>query len=429
MNTSELILVADDDPDLRSMVSQHLARAGFAVVTGRDGQEAVERFRSERPAVSVLDVVMPGLDGLAALRQIRALDGEAEVIVLTGDTSAEAATLALRLGAFDYMEKPLEDIDSLSIMIERALEQRRLRMDNARLAAALETRETRLLRVGRLLNSLTSDLSLDMVLDRLAEESAGLLGVKRAFFSLDDAGDGAHPEGRVTAEDSARVILSLPLAAPDQQRFGSLNFLDDPLRQFDPSECALAQILADQASVALNRHSLECRLGELAWTDPLTQLLGRKAFYELAARELGRAQRHNRLVSLVVWDVEGLRTINQGFGRGAGDAVLQSIGAMTARVFRHTDITARYGEDDFAALLPECDFYAASEACTRLRAALDRLNFEAHHRAFQVKVNAAVIEWRPDEPCDLHHLLRLAESVRNHSKGTGGGQPTVANVD
>ena len=104
----ELILVADDDDDVRELVVFRLDRAGYRVVTAADGQEAVEVALERSPDVCVIDVMMPKLDGYQVTERLRASPGFAEVpiVLLTASVEDAAVSRGFEVGASDYIKKP-----------------------------------------------------------------------------------------------------------------------------------------------------------------------------------------------------------------------------------------------------------------------------------------------------------------------------------
>jgi len=99
------ILVIDDEQGIRNLLDTLLRRKGYDVILSANGQKGLELFRRERPDVIVLDLKMPGMDGLTVLQQIRSLDPKKPVIVLTGTGTAEAEQKVRALGATEYVEK------------------------------------------------------------------------------------------------------------------------------------------------------------------------------------------------------------------------------------------------------------------------------------------------------------------------------------
>jgi len=102
-----LVLVADDDPLIRELVSRILEDAGYRVVMAEDGAQALEVIRAHRPAVAIIDVMMPQLDGIETIRHLRAEPATAElpILLVTAKASPEALRRGRELGA-DYLRKP-----------------------------------------------------------------------------------------------------------------------------------------------------------------------------------------------------------------------------------------------------------------------------------------------------------------------------------
>jgi DNA-binding response OmpR family regulator len=120
-----LILVADDDEDILMLLSFHLERAGFQVVRARTGPDALELAIERRPALAVLDVMMPGLDGFAVTRGLRGdvRTSSMPVILLTARAQATDVAQGLAAGADEYVKKPFDARD-LKERVERLLRPR-----------------------------------------------------------------------------------------------------------------------------------------------------------------------------------------------------------------------------------------------------------------------------------------------------------------
>ena len=119
------VLVVDDDDDARAALAKILAADGFHAVTAADGEAALDRVVSEQPAVVLLDRIMPGLDGIETLRRLKAIAPEVPAIIVTGYGDTSSAVQAMKLGAYDYLTKPLQ-IDQILIAVRRAAERREL---------------------------------------------------------------------------------------------------------------------------------------------------------------------------------------------------------------------------------------------------------------------------------------------------------------
>lgn len=104
---SAKILVVDDESDLCEVISYYLNKRGYSVVTANNTQEGLAKLLLEKPSLILLDIRMPGMDGIECLRRIRKLDEEVLVIMVTCVTDLDTAKKALELGAIDYITKPL----------------------------------------------------------------------------------------------------------------------------------------------------------------------------------------------------------------------------------------------------------------------------------------------------------------------------------
>ncbi|MBF8288830.1 MAG: Sigma-54-dependent Fis family transcriptional regulator [Candidatus Rokubacteria bacterium] len=119
------ILVVDDEPNIRAVLSECLAAAGFETSQASDGDEAVAAVQAERPAVILLDVLMPRMGGMDALPELKRIAPDVPVIMCTAYMDVPTAVRAMQLGAYDYLTKPF-DPKLLILTVQRALERQAL---------------------------------------------------------------------------------------------------------------------------------------------------------------------------------------------------------------------------------------------------------------------------------------------------------------
>jgi DNA-binding NtrC family response regulator len=138
-NTGGLVLVVDDDPTLRMLVSRGLARDGRVVEAVADGEECLAILARSLPETVILDLAMPGIGGMETLKRLRAHHPYLPVIVLTADREVSTAVEATRLGAFDYLVKPIDRTELLTT-VKNALERYSMRVRLAQLEREVEGR-------------------------------------------------------------------------------------------------------------------------------------------------------------------------------------------------------------------------------------------------------------------------------------------------
>ena len=129
------VLVVDDEAGLRSVLASALRGAGWRVDAVVSGEDCLERTARRTYDVILLDVRLPGLDGLAALEALREQGVESHVIVMSGHGNVESAVRAIKMGAFDFIEKPFP-LDKAVLVTRNALRQRRLEAGESRVARA-----------------------------------------------------------------------------------------------------------------------------------------------------------------------------------------------------------------------------------------------------------------------------------------------------
>jgi len=127
------VLVVDDERDIRDGSERILSRMGFQVHKASRGKEGLEIFGKERISIVLLDLKMPGMDGMEVLKQLRSLDETIHVIVITGFATVETAIEAMKRGAYDFIPKPFEP-DQLRIVVNRAAEKIRLTREAEKMA-------------------------------------------------------------------------------------------------------------------------------------------------------------------------------------------------------------------------------------------------------------------------------------------------------
>jgi two-component system, NtrC family, response regulator PilR len=125
----EKILVVDDEQSLREVLSIMLKRAGYAVTSATDGEEAVELLQKEIYDLVITDLRMPKIDGMEVLKAVKSASPETVVLIITAFASADSAVEAMKQGAYDYLTKPFQ-VDEVQLIIRNALEKRRLTTEN-----------------------------------------------------------------------------------------------------------------------------------------------------------------------------------------------------------------------------------------------------------------------------------------------------------
>ncbi|HCK07221.1 MAG TPA: DNA-binding response regulator, partial [Rhodobacter sp.] len=130
------IMIVDDEMDMRQSVSQWLALSGYDTETYASAEEALSHLSPDYAGIVVTDIRMPTMDGMTFLKKITAMDSTLPVILVTGHGDVPIAVEAMRLGAFDFLEKPF-DPDRMTEIAKRAAQNRRIALDSRALRREL----------------------------------------------------------------------------------------------------------------------------------------------------------------------------------------------------------------------------------------------------------------------------------------------------
>jgi len=142
------VAIVDDEADMRASISQWLALSGFDTETYASAEEALKVLGPEWPGVVVSDIKMPGMDGMAFLKRLMGMDSGLPVILITGHGDVPMAVEAMRVGAYDFLEKPFNP-DRMTELAKRATTARRLTLDNRALRKELSDGSVLMKKTGR----------------------------------------------------------------------------------------------------------------------------------------------------------------------------------------------------------------------------------------------------------------------------------------
>ncbi len=213
--------------------------------------------------------------------------------------------------------------------------------------------------------------------------------------------------------DTTQSLLAVPMQSGDNV-IGMLSVQSYQPNAYTEDDLALLELLGAHAAGALENARLFEITQQLAHQDGLTNLLNRRRFMELARKEFERTRRYNHPLSVVMFDVDHFKAVNDTYGHAVGDDVLRAVAQECAQQLRQTDLLARYGGEEFVALLPDTEVTAAREVARRLRERVETLLIPP-----QVRVTVSLGVATYQSQASVEALLENADQALYHAKRGG----------
>ncbi len=219
-----------------------------------------------------------------------------------------------------------------------------------------------------------------------------------------------------------------PLTGKSEQMYQNITII--PLTGMDKSVTHACILIYDVTDIATSKIELEKanqELARLSRTDRLTGLNNRGHWEERLSQEFRRFKRSQTLSSLVMFDIDHFKQVNDTFGHQAGDEVIKQVASTLLSLQRETDISGRYGGEEFGIILPETNAEQATVMSERLRTSLEETSVEYEGQSINFTVSLGICETTSDMT-EYSQWLERADQALYHSKRNGRNQTSVHSV-
>ncbi|HLG19713.1 MAG TPA: diguanylate cyclase [Bdellovibrionota bacterium] len=457
------VLVADDEESLRGIVTEVLTDGGYAVDSAINGKQALEMVKGEKQYhVVITDIRMPEMTGIELLEKIKEHDPTIQVVIMTSHGSLDTAIKAIRLGAYDYLTKPFEDLDVITTVINRTVEKLRLEREVKRLVDELKRRNEDVEALYDCTAQLATTLDGEEILSKATSFFTRLGRSPKAIYFLYDAekevlaGSKAFgwKEGKIedltfelkgaksvanyfkTIDDDTELkkrmaltpvperLLLLPLHS-DEKIVGV--FAVTKNEAWGADDRALLTQFAGNVSTQVGKAKLHDRVTALAVHDGLTGLFNHRYFQNSLQQELERAKRFKKKFCLILFDVDHFKKYNDINGHPMGDRLLKGVAQLMMEAIRKIDVAARYGGEEFVIITAETDHKGTMILADRLRETI--ANHPFHNREKQpdkiVSVSMGVAEY-PTHGETKELLIEAADKALYRAKKEGRNRVFLA---
>lgn len=438
-NRGETILVVDDMHENSTLLARILTSSGYQVLVANNGGDAIRWAQTSLPALILLDISMPEMDGFETCRRLKQdqLTCDIPVIFISAFGDIDNKVKAFQEGGVDYITKPfeLEEVQArvgkhLAILHLRAQlqslnrkltlhvdelthSQELLRERESKLAAFIKALPSLSFVVdeeGRYLEVMTSEVGLlvvetDQLQGRLISD---VIPSQEAMLML-DAIQQAIETGKTQV-----IEYRIPTQAGSEHWFeGRFSLMEK-----SPDGHSKVVLVVNEIS---ERVQLYREIQRLANQDPLTNCFNRRHFMALAEQELQRAARYKRPLSLIFLDIDYFKMFNDQYGHQIGDYLLCSLVNLCKRQLRSIDIFGRYGGEEFIILMPEAGTGEVLQAAERLRVRIKNMTIKTTEGKLSITVSmgTASLDSNFDQMQTLDTLIKRADQALYAAKSAG----------
>nr|WP_314545189.1 diguanylate cyclase [uncultured Massilia sp.] len=407
------ILIVDDAPDNLGVLRTMMMRQGYQTFVATSGDRALDIAQRIRPDLVLLDVVMPGIDGLETCRRLKAHPATAHIPVIFMSARGETEDIVAGFdnGAADYIPKPLR----MEEVCARVRAQLRLRSSS-------DTQTAQADRLRMIVDSMDQGL---LILERCGRVQYANPACDRYLGYAPEELVGRSLADLLADGPDAGSCASLAAMGGSGTREVQIRHRDGRLRAMDltmtPMHAADGLFVALLHDITHHKQS-EDALQRAAMVDPLTRIANRRHFDTFLDQEWQRAIRSGRPLSLLVLDVDHFKQYNDTLGHAAGDVCLQKVAqALQEHALRPTELAARYGGEEFVLLLADTPSEGATLLAETIRAAVEALEVPNPRSPtspwLTVSVGAATIV--PTQLDQIEHLFVHADRAMYAAKAAG----------
>jgi len=428
----KILLVDDEELHLHSL-SILMTQNGYKVDTANSGKEALNKLKSSNYGVLLLDLNMGEISGDEVMDFIRQNKINTTVIVVSGETSFEAAKNALKHGAYDFIRKPYA-IENLINSVDNAIKKRQLEYDNLVMQEKLKGSE----KLHRYMINKSPDIV--YMLDSrgrftfINKRIESLLGYRKKeiigkhyidIIHEDDREKAMHKfnERRTGTRSRTNIELRLKCKNNDSARYfetRSVPIEINALGIYNKEKTTENRFIGTYgvARDITDRVEAEEIIRFQAYHDMLTRLPNRTLLQDRLNQAILHTKRNNTKLAIMFLDLDRFKVVNDTLGHVIGDQLLQAVSNRLKKCLREGDTLARIGGDEFTLLLPEIHGRKDSEQIANkiIHALKDPFNIDNHELFISTSIGIAHY---PDDGKTMETLIKHADIAMYHVKDNG----------
>jgi two-component system, cell cycle response regulator len=461
------ILLVDDNPTNLDVLRKTLENEDYEVMIANSGEDALEIATEFVPDLILLDVMMPGMDGLETCQRLKAITETKDIpiVFLTAKTEPEDIVKGFKSGGVDYIAKPFHQEEVIArsqthLQLKKAMEESRIIKEE--LIASEHQYRTIVETASDLIFKLDPDQNIvfaNSAFKFLGYDPSELLGQSiKNIVAIDHdetilpqiATKGVGPLATTSLEvkfkpNGDSVIVEQMISSPFLlDAFGIWNVPDELVFKKEVQKIFLGTLCIAREITELKHVEMELRkskdqllgineeLKVLSQLDGLTKLHNRRCFDESIDKEWRRATREKNPLALIMFDIDFFKNYNDSYGHPAGDECLRRVGETTRETFKRPgDLLARYGGEEFAIILPNTEESGAMELAELLRERTEslKLKVSGNQTDAQITISLGVASMTPQTDEGFSDLISKADKALYRAKNEGRNRVVGSSVN
>ena len=422
------VLYVEDENDVREFTSKLLTSLLRKVYVAQDGQEGLKIFEENKDDIDLIisDINMPKMDGLSMCEAIKKINHEIPLVITSAHNDTNFLRRSIEIGVTTYAMKPI-DLYQLMESIIKAMEPIILKKKLIELNLSLESK------IEQEINKIKSilDAQDNIIIVTNKEEITNVNKKFLDFFGVDNFDEfiksrknifdffqeefGFITKEQITKQESwIKYIKELHeidrivkiKSALEEEKIFAIN-----VDYYENKDDYYVFSLTDITKLKEKSNLLEYQASH----DKLTGLFNRNRFDEIYTKEIKRTKRYNNELSIIIFDIDDFKMVNDTYGHQIGDEVLKEIAKITLNGVREQDINVRWGGEEFLILLPQTNLTGAVTVASKIKSAIKEHIFT--DKSLKITASFGVSQLLEED--DEISLISRSDKLLYEAKKTG----------
>lgn len=423
------ILYVEDEKDVREFTSKLLSSLLKKVYTAQDGLEGLELFKENKDVIDLIvsDINMPKMDGLSMCEAIKKINNEIPLVITSAHNDTSFFKKSIEIGVSTYAMKPI-DLYQLIESIIKAMEPIILKRKLLELNLSLESKiEQEICKIKSILDAqdniiiVTNKKEITNVNKKFLDffgiiDFNKFVNGKKNIFDFFEEEFGFITKRKIDKQESwikyIKNLQEIDRIVKIKNVLEEENIFAINVDYYENKDDYYVFSLTDITKLKEKSNLFEYQANH----DKLTGLYNRNKFDEVYSKEIKRSKRYNNDLSIIIFDIDDFKIINDNYGHQSGDEVLIEIAKTILNNVREQDINVRWGGEEFLILLPQTNLAGAITVASKIRIAISEYFFTANSLNLTASFGVAQLLEEDDETIFISRCDKLLYEAKRTGK-------------